>query len=75
LTTTTGVCEHTFVSNDAEKLAVLDAALACRPVALRVGADQREAAGWLARVGLLIDAGDGTVTPTRAVHYDELTKP
>jgi hypothetical protein len=65
--------EHTFVS-DAALLAVLDAALACRPGALRVGADQREAVDVLARVGLLIDAGDGTTAPTpAAVLYDELS--
>jgi hypothetical protein len=45
------------------------------PAALRVKPDAREAAEWLARGGLLIDAGDGTVTPTRAaILYDELSK-
>lgn len=69
-------CEHTFVPADEGKLAVLDAAIACQPAALRFEPKDREAVEWLARAGLLIDAGDGTVTPTRAaVHYDELVKP
>jgi hypothetical protein len=52
-----------------------DAALACRPAALRVEAEDGDAVEWLARAGLLINAGDGTVTPTRAaVHYDELVR-
>jgi hypothetical protein len=63
-----------FVS-DAQKLAILDAAIACRPAALRVEAESREDVEWLARAGLLTDGGDGTVTPTAAaIHYDELTK-
>lgn len=54
----------------------MDAAIACRPAALRVGAKDAEAVEWLARAGLLIDAGDGTVTPTRAaIRYDELFRP
>jgi len=62
-----------FVSG--RELAILDAAIACWPAALRVDAESRDAVEWLARVGLLIDAGDGTVTPTvAAIHYDELTK-
>jgi len=71
----TEVCEHTFVSSDKDKLAILDAAIACRPAALRVEAEDGDAVEWLARAGLLINAGDGTVTPTRAaVHYDELVR-
>jgi hypothetical protein len=67
------VCEHVFVSTDEDKLEILDAAIARMPAALRVEAKDGEAVAWLARAGLLIDAGDGTVTPTRvAVHYDEL---
>jgi hypothetical protein len=69
------VCEHTFVSSDRDKLAILDAAIACRPTALRVEPEDGEVVEWLARAGLLVDAGDGTVTPTRAaVHYDELVR-
>jgi hypothetical protein len=64
------------VSADEHKLAILDAAIACRPAALLVEAKDREAVEWLERAELLIDAGDGTVTPTRAaIHYDELFKP
>lgn len=67
------VCEHTFVTDDEQKLAILDGAIACRPAALRIEGKDREAVEWLARAGLLIDAGDGTVTPTpAAVLYDEL---
>ncbi len=67
------VCEHTFVIDDKQKLAILDRAIACRPAALRVEAKDRDAVEWLARAGLIIDAGDGTVTPTpAAVLYDEL---
>jgi hypothetical protein len=70
------VCEHTFVADDKHRLGILDAAIACRPAALRVEAKDREAVEWLERAGLLINAGDGTVTPTRAAtHYDELFKP
>jgi hypothetical protein len=69
-------CEHTFVSTDEDRLAVIDAAIACRPAALRVEAKDRDTVEWLERAGLLINAGDGTVTPTRAaIHYDELFKP
>lgn len=65
-----------FVSDDEEKLAILDAAIARRPASLRVGAKDGDAVEWLARAGLLIDAGDGTVTPTpAAIHYDELADP
>jgi hypothetical protein len=70
-------CEHTFVSpaTDKDRLAILDAAIACMPAALRVEARDAEAVEWLARAGLLIDAGDGTVTPTlAAIHYDELVR-
>jgi hypothetical protein len=64
-----------FVSSDKDKLAILDAAIACRPAALRVEAEDGDVIEWLARAGLLIDAGDGTVTPTRAaVRYDELVR-
>jgi hypothetical protein len=61
------------VFDDGQLLAILDAAIAGRPAALRVGPEEREAVEWLAQAGLLIDAGDGTVTPTTAaIHYDEL---
>ena len=60
-------------STDEDRLAILDAAIACRPAALRVEAKDDEVVEWLARAGLLIDAGDGTVTPTpAAIHYDGL---
>jgi hypothetical protein len=69
------VREHVFVS-DAELLQLLEEALACRPASLRVGVERRDGVEELARVGLLIDAGDGTVTPTRAaVAFDLLTRP
>lgn len=68
-------CEHVFVPSDEHTLAILDAAIACRPGALRVKAEDAEVVEWLARAGLLIDPGDGTVTPTSAaVHYDELVR-
>lgn len=61
------------MTEEAQKLAIIDGAIAHFPLALRIEAKDREAVEWLARAGLLIDAGDGTVTPTRApVHYDEL---
>lgn len=64
-----------FVSSAKDKLALLDAAIAGRPTALRVEAEDGDVVKWLARAGLLIGAGDGTVTPTRAaVHYDELVR-
>ncbi len=64
-----------FVSMEEDKLAILDAAIACRPVALRVDAEDGDVVEWLARAGLLVNAGDGTVTLTRAVvHYDELVR-
>jgi hypothetical protein len=67
---------RTYVRSDARKLAILDAAIACWPAALRVKAESGEDVDWLARAGLLIDGGDGTITPTAAaIHYDELTKP
>lgn len=63
------------MTTDEQKLAILDTAIACRPAALRVEAKDGEAVECLAQAGLLIDAGDGTVTPTRAaIHYDELVK-
>jgi hypothetical protein len=63
------------VATDEEKLAILDRAIACRPASLRVEAKDVEVVEWLGRAGLLIDAGDGTVTPTRAaIHYDELVE-
>lgn len=56
-------------------LRLLEEALACRPAALRVGNERRDGVDELARVGLLIDAGDGTVTPTlAAVEFDLLSK-
>jgi L-serine deaminase len=62
-----------FVTDDEQKLAILGSAIACRPAALRIKAKDREAVKWLARAGLLIDAGDGTVAPTEAaIHFDEL---
>jgi hypothetical protein len=68
------VCEHAFVS-DAELLRLLEEALACRPASLRVGDDRREGVEELARFGLLIDAGDGTVAPTvEAVEFDLLSR-
>lgn len=61
--------------SDAELLQLLEEALACRPASLRIGADRRDGVDELARVGLLIDAGDGTVTLTRAaVAFDDLSK-
>jgi hypothetical protein len=61
------------VTDDEHKLAILDRAIACHPAALRVEANDGDAVEWLARAGLLIDAGDGTVTPTvAAIHFDEL---
>ncbi|MBS1886019.1 MAG: hypothetical protein JSU06_02425 [Actinobacteria bacterium] len=63
------------MSSAKDKLALLDAAIASRPTALRVEAEDGDVVKWLARAGLLIGAGDGTVTPTRAaVHYDELVR-
>lgn len=61
--------------SDNELLRLLEEALACRPASLRVGEDRREGVQELARVGLLIDAGDGTVTPTTAaVEFDLLSR-
>ncbi|MBS1893364.1 MAG: hypothetical protein JST59_18860 [Actinobacteria bacterium] len=61
--------------SEAELLRLLEEALACRLSALRVGTDRREGVEELARVGQLIDAGDGTVTPTAAaVEFDLLSK-
>jgi hypothetical protein len=68
-------CEHTFVSTNKHRLATLDAAIACRPAALRVEEKDGQTVEWLTRAGLLIDAEDGTVAPTHApIHNDELAK-
>lgn len=62
-----------FVTPESQRIAILEAALACDPASLRVKAKDGETVDWLARAGLLIDAGDGTVTPTSAaIHFDEL---
>jgi hypothetical protein len=61
--------------SDVELLQLLEEALAARPASLRVGDERRAGVDELARVGLLIDAGDGTVTPTAAAaDFDLLSR-
>jgi hypothetical protein len=60
--------------SDDDLLRLLEEALECRSASLRVEQDRRDGAEELARVGLLIDASDGTVTPTlAAIEFDLLS--